>query len=61
MVILNKFEFTFFFLWNEVIKWYTLFCNQEIFMGVDLMFLITGLFYHPPAGSGSWQIALSLK
>lgn len=56
MVILNKSEFSLFYGMKKLNS--TLFCNQEVCMGVDLMFLITGFFYHHPAGSGSWQISL---
>lgn len=59
MAILNKSEFTFFY---GTKKWIgTLFCIQEVCIGVDLMCVITGLFYHPLAGSGSWQISLSFQ
>lgn len=57
MVILNKSEFSLFYGMKKLKT--TLFCNQEVCMGVDLMFLIIGFFYHHPAGSGSWQISLS--
>lgn len=60
MAILNNSDFTFFSLWNEEIKWYlTLWSNQEVCIGVDLMFLIRELLYHL-AGSGSWRISMSL-
>lgn len=58
MVILNKSELTLFYRKKKLNS--TLLCNQEVCKGLDLMFLIIQLFYHPPAGSASWQISLSL-